>query len=615
MFVLFLGITLRFTLLAIIVALLGCWQLLRQGKHKRVRMDLLLNVLLFIVATMWIYVVLPEPSIATTVLGNLGTLTISALIQALLTSKFKLPNVALNFGKLGGKHDGQTKAKTDVTPGQHRRLSFAAITGWSLALFVIAMVVFAVAGMTDAKKIASSAPVVTHNSTSNAPLPVVDAKSQQVPVVNTPATVLTQINNSLSNIPNANVYEVKHVRAQVYRRKMVYVAPLDFDGSFLRYMRYRKVDGYFMTDATSKTARPHFVKRALRYTPQAYFGKDARRLMYAHTAQSSYVLMSNAPQLEVDDKGTPYYVSTLVKRYGMTNRQDFRDKAVVTLNAETGTVHFYKRLAAKPKWLDVAVDPNTAGAQVNSWGTERNGWWNANGIGGGQQGVMVAVGGAGTEGEDNELTPVLYKGQIYYQQSLTSAKSSQTSVMGFIFTDAASGKSYYYREEKDAMTPDRAQRLAKDMMKQTGWKPKMPLLYRIDGRPTWIVSMLDSSDAFRSYVYMLASGNGTSSTVATGDDAQSALSKYRTLFGGGLNASATNGKKKHVSGTILRTSRAGDTMSFLLAAGQTVYSISVKEYPLAQFIREGDSVSFTARVSGQNATVVSPIKDAQLPAK
>lgn len=612
MLLLFLGITVRYTVLAIIIALLGCWQLLKRGKRRRAGIDLLLSVLLFAIATAAVYAVLPEPSIATTVLLNLAGMTIMALVQALMTSQISWRR-SFTAGKRGA-NGKPAPTKKDVTD-EHHGLSFGKLTGWGVGLFAAFWVVFAVFGMIDAKKIATGAPVRVSNNTARAPLPVVDANSKQVPVMNAPATVLTQINNSLSNIPNANVYSVDHVRAQVVKHKMVYVAPLDFDGSFLRYMRYRKVDGYFITDATSKTAQPRFVKRALRYTPQAYFGKDARRIMYAHTAQSGYVLMSNAPQLEVDDKGTPYYVSTLVKRYGLTTRQDFRDKAVVTLNAETGAVRFYKRLAAKPEWLDVAVDPQTASAQVLAWGTERNGWWNANGIGGGRQGVMVAVQGAGTEGEDNELTPVLYKGQIYYQQSLTSAKSRQTSVMGFIFTDAASGKSYYYREETDAMTPDRAQKLAKDMMKQTGWKPKMPLLYRIDGRPTWVVSMLDSSDAFRNYVYMLASGNGTSSTVATGGDAQSALSKYRTLFSGGVNASATAGKKKQVKGTVLRVSRSGDTVAFILSGSSTVYSVSVKEYPLAQFVHEGDAVSYTARISGDIGTVVAKFRDAQLPAK
>ncbi|WP_179393784.1 hypothetical protein [Lacticaseibacillus absianus] len=609
---LFLGITLRFTAAGVVVGLLGVVAL---ASHQRSRRALALAVEtlgLFVLATGWLYFTLPEPSLATTVLGNLLSLVVMALVVAANAGS----PVRVDWRQFAqpGKH---AKDRQDVTPKQPAKPTkmgrqFAKLAGLGVALMVVAWGVFTVMGIVDAKQIALATPVVSRDSTSKAPMPVVGSQKAQAPVVNAPATVLTQVNNSLSNIPNANVYEVKHVRAQINDGKLVYVAPLDFDGSFFRYLRYKQVDGYFTVDATSKSAAPKFVKKAMRYTPAAYFGKDAKRLMYAATANSGYVLMANAPQLEIATDGTPYYVATLVRRYGVTNRQDFRHKAVVTLNAETGKLKFYKNLSQKPAWLDVAIDPTTASDQVAAWGSERNGWWNANGFGGARTGVMIAVSGAGTEGNDNDVTPVMYDGQIYYQQALTSAKSTQTSVMGYTFTDAATGKTYYYREHHDAMTPDRAQKLAKDMMKQTGWKPKMPMLYRIDGRPTWVVSMLDSSNAFRSYVYLLASGNGTQSTVATGDSADAALAKYRSLFGDDPTASATTGKKRAVTGTVQRISLSGDTMSFLLQGQAVVYTVSTKTDPLARFIQPGDQLTFTARVADAQGSVVGQVGNAAL---
>jgi hypothetical protein len=605
----FLLITFRFTALGIIAAIIGAVWLLREKRTRRAGADAVVSIILFIVAYGVLYFGLPEPSLATVITANLGSFVITCLIQAAFLGSMTMKEVSSLF---------QDKKKKDATTRRtlnrgHPARLFAKGAGWGIALAVLAFLIFGIMNVVDAKRVALNAPVKTYASTNKAPMPAVTNSKQQMPVVNAPATVLTQVNNSLSNIPNANVYSVDHVRAQVYKNKLVYVAPLDFDGSFWRYLRYQQVDGYFVTDATSKTADPRFVKRSMRYTPEAYLSRDARRLMYAKTANSGYVLMANAPQLEIDDNGDPYYVSTLVKRYGVTNRQDFRHKAVVTLNAVTGELNFYKDLKKKPKWLDVAVDPTTASGQIGAWGRERNGWWNANGFGGARQGVMVAVTGSGTEGNDEDATPVLYKGQIYYQQSLTSAKSAQTSVMGYAFTDAASGQSYYYKESADAMTPDRAQKLAKDMMKQTGWKPKMPMLYRIDGKPTWVVSMLDSSNAFRSYVYMLASGNGTQSTVATGDDADTALTKYRALFSGNITANASNGKKESVKGTVFRTSINGDTLYLLLNEKKVVYVVNIKSDPFARFIQPGDTVSFQAQVSGTSGVATGAIQDDRLP--
>ncbi|WP_262316838.1 hypothetical protein [Lacticaseibacillus parakribbianus] len=612
---LFLGITLRFTAAGVAVGLIGAIALAVRHRAGRAWRLAVTTVLLFALMLALIYFALPEPSLATTVLWNLLTGTVAALI----TASFAGGGAKIDWTKFAtaaGKHG--KAPRQDVTPGakSHKPTGlakpFLRLAGAGFVLSLIAMAVFAIMGVVDAKQVANNAPVISYQSTTKAPLPVVGGKKAQAPVVNAPATVLTQVNNSLSNIPNANVYAVDHVRAQINGGKLVYVAPLDFDGSFFRYLRYKQVDGYFKVDATSKSASPRFVKKAMRYTPAAYFGQDARRLMYAATATSGYVMMSNTPQLEIAEDGTPYYVATLVRRYGVTNRQDFRHKAVVTLNAESGQLHFYRNLAQKPDWLDVAIDPTTASSQVAAWGAERNGWWNANGWGGARNGVMVAVTGAGTEGHDNDVTPVMYDGQIYYQQSLTSAKSAQTSVMGYTFTDAATGKTYYYRETHDAMTPDRAQKLAKDMMKQTGWKPKMPMLYRIDGRPTWVVSMLDSSDAFRSYVYLLASGNGTQSTVATGSDADAALTAYRALFGSDPTAAATAGKKTKVQGTVNRVSLSGDAMSFLLDDDPVVYTVSVKTDPRARFIMAGDKLTFTARVAKGLGSVAGKVTNGTL---
>lgn len=604
----FLLITLRFCALGVLATLVGLGWLAAEKRWRRAGHDAWVSLILLILAYATLYFLLPEPSLATTIMVNLGSFVIACIVQSLFLGAISTKEFAtLVTG------DKKARAARRVVGDSKPSKLFNRGIGLGIGLAVLAVLIFSLMNVLDAKRVALNAPVTTYASTAKAPLPEVTNTKRQAPVVNTPATVLTQVNNSLSNIPNANVYSVDHVRAQVYRNKLVYVAPLDFDGSFWRYLRYKQVDGYFITDATNKSADPKFVKKPMRYTPAAYFGRDAQRLMYAATANSGYVLMNNAPQLEVDDSGNPYYVSTLVQRYGVTNRQDYRHKGVVTLNAVTGALHFYKNLKDKPKWLDVAVDPTTASGQIGAWGRERNGWWNANGFGGARQGVMVAVTGAGTEGDDEDVTPMLYNGQIYYQQSLTSAKSAQTSVMGYAFTDAATGKSYYYKENADAMTPDRAQQLAKDMMKQTGWKPKMPMLYRIAGKPTWVVSMLDTSNAFRSYVYLLASGNGTQNTVATGTDADTTLTKYLDLFGDSSAATASGGKKEKVQGTVFRTSIDGDTLYLMLNDKKVVYSVPLKNDPFARFIQPGDTVSFTARVSDTTGLATTKVADDKLP--
>lgn len=548
--------------------------------------NLIANGIYFFLVYGITYCVLPAISLSSIIGYNLLNLSIMLLIQGGILSIGNYDNSEVN--------------------------SIVMIGGIStFGLAIVVGTIFGIVSLGDAKAVANNAPVYTHETIKDAPMPEISQGKSEMPVVNTTDTAKTQMKNSLGDIANSNVYSLDHIRAQIYQGKLNYVAPLDFD-DFFKYVTYKKIPGYFIVDATNKNASPKFVKKDMYYTPAAYFGKDAGRNIYAYTANSGYIMMSNDPQLEIDDKGEPYYVSTLTKRYGVTSRTDYKDKAVATINAKTGKVNFYTNLNKKPSWLDIAVDPTTAADQVSSWGRERNGWANANMPWGSQSGVMVADENVGTEGDNNELIPMKYHNNIFYLETMTSAKSNQTSVLGYMYTDASTGKSYYYKENSTAMTPTRANKLAEDLMKQTGWNATMPLLYKIDGKPTWVVSMLDSSDAFRNYVYLLASGNGTQSTVAKGDDADSTLENYRNLFTTATATSSDKAKTTNVTGTVSRTVLSGNTLSFLMKDSNIIYSVSVKDYPLAQFIQSGDTVSFRAKVYGNVGTVSTSINNQQL---
>jgi hypothetical protein len=482
---------------------------------------------------------------------------------------------------------------------------------FALVLLIIFGLFISFIRLGSTKSSANTVETKVSQQVSKAPMPVISSKNKEVAVANSVKTVKAQIQNSLSNVPNSNVYDVDHLRVQTYRGKMVYVAPLDFDGSYFRYRHYKKVDGYFIVDATSKNAKPRFVKREMRYTPSAYFGHDAYRRIYSEVAGSSYSMDENTPQLEIDDNGKPYYISTLYKRIGISNRPNFQDKKVAVLDAENGNVKIYS-LKDKPEWLDIAVDPTISSWQIKAWGQERNGWWNAYGIGGSREGVIKSVNKAGTEGTDQQLTPVLFNKHIYYFASMTSTNSKQTSILGYMYVNAANGKTYYYREKNDAMTPERASSLAENRMKQTQWKSSMPLLYMIDGKPTWIVSMLDDNGAFMSYVYLLASGNGTQSTVAVGNDAKSTLVKYRSLFGSSTAIPTGKGKTTNIEGKVYRLNISGSKVSFILNGDPRIYTLSLKEFPEGQFIQSEDNVRFKANIYQKSGDVKSEFENKTL---
>lgn len=543
--------------------------------------SLIANGILFLAAYLTVFMLVPNQYFVSIVMWNLISLIVSLGVNMLILD-FQ-GNDDMNF------------------------ISLSSVSAVFAVLIIFGVFMFAIR-LGSTKNSANTVETKVSQQVNKAPMPVISSKNKEVAVANSVKTVKAQIQNSLSNVPNSNVYDVDHLRVQTYRGKMVYIAPLDFDGSYFRYRHYKKVDGYFIVDATSKNAKPKFVKREMKYTPSAYFGHDAYRKIYSKVAGSLYSMDGNTPQLEIDDSGKPYYISTLYKRIGVSNRPNFHYKKVAILDAETGSVRIYD-LNNKPEWLDIAVDPTVSSWQIKSWGQERKGWWNAYGIGGSREGVIKSVSKAGTEGTDQQLTPVLFNKHIYYFASMTSTNSKQTSVLGYMYVNAANGKTYYYREKNDAMTPERASSLAENRMKQTQWKSNMPLLYMIDGKPTWIVSMLDDNGAFMSYVYLLASGNGTQSTVAVGTDAKSTLAKYRSLFDSSTAIPTGKGKISNVEGNIYRLNINATKVSFILNGDSKIYTLSLKEFPKGQFVQAGDNVKFEANIYQKSGDVKSEFEN------
>lgn len=466
----------------------------------------------------------------------------------------------------------------------------------SVIILVMGLPIFTSLDIGYSDNMARTVNLDAKETTNNALMPEINPKTKQLPVVNSNKTIAVIANNSLSQVKNANAYDIAHMRVQYYRGKLKYIVPLEFDGHFFKYLRYKEVPGYFIIDATAKDPHVKYIKQSLTYTPSAYIGHDVKRLMYKKVANKGLAISSDKPQLEITDDNKPYYVTTAYKCDHTNRLINFSQFWVVTVNALNGKTNLY-RIQDKPKWLDIAVTPNIARSELMQYTTLRNGWYNYYGtIGSSKQGVSVPVGDVGTESKDEILTPISYKGTIYYFATLKGYKDEQKSVLGYAYINAATGKVHLYREKQTAMTPDSAMEYAKNRMRATKFNATMPLLYRIDGKPTWVVSMVDSRGAFMKYVYLKANGNGTQDTVAIGNNAKDTLNNYRTLFKNSIGSvdSSNKGKKIVKKGIVDRTARFdNDTVRFMLKGSKNVYSVSISKIPQIVFLRSGDRITIT----------------------
>ncbi len=78
-------------------------------------------------------------------------------------------------------------------------------------------------------------------------------------------------------------------------------------------------------------------------------------------------------------------------------------------------------------------------------------------------------------------------------------KKTKIPLLGYSLINAQTGQVTYYRDTKvGIMDSDGAISIAsKKFIQKKKWKASMPVLYNIDGVPTWIVSLMDSKGIFK----------------------------------------------------------------------------------------------------------------------
>lgn len=414
-------------------------------------------------------------------------------------------------------------------------------------------------------------------------------KRNETPIALAPSTALNRVRKSMSDIPNSQYYDIPDsVQAQYYKGKPVYIIPLSYDG-FWAMHRAKEIPGYFIVDATKQSASPKFVKKPYTYAQSAYFGKDVNRQIYRHNPE--WLTMSK-PQLEIDDDGTPYWVQTVYKSEAFSHRANYRKLHVVVMNAQTGKQVTYS-LNNLPKFIDEGITSDAATKMNTIFGKYKHGFWNFS-----RTGVIKPT----NNGPEDGVTSIFNRdGSISYFTDFTNPNSKADSAMGYSMINARTGKLTYY-QANGIMDSTGAKENANQNYKAQQWKAKMPILYNINGRPTWVMTILDNSNAIRGYYYLDAQDQ---SIYGSGSNPTSALDSFRqALVSNGATTKNTPGaKSKVIKGTVDRevvVSNKNKVM-FTLQGSNVVYTVDTDDYNNANLLRPGDKLSFKASVvNGQS---------------
>lgn len=432
-------------------------------------------------------------------------------------------------------------------------------------------------------------------------------KAGETPVAISPATVISRTEKCISDVPNNQYYSLGNkddVQAQYINGEPCYLIPIEYQDMTSYINSDGTIPGYFKIDATNELATPKFVKCHMKYSNSSYFGHNAEREIYRH--YPTYVTSSSNPQLQIGPDGTPYWVETMYRPEFLSERADYKNMKVATLNAKTGKTHLYSTKNL-PKWISEGITSDVASDMNEVFGRDKYGvfhqWFN-------KAGMIKPT----NNGPENGVTSVFNKdGSISYFADFTNINNDNNSGTGYTMINARTGKLTYYKVY-GMMDSTGAKKNANENYKAQKWSASMPVIYKISGRPVWVMQILDNNDAVRAYYYLDAANQSIHTNSSNLNDALNQFNQ--ALANSSVSAGNTSDiKQKNISGTIdrLAIASSNNKVMFTLQGQKTIYTIDTQQFNNAILAKPGDNVSFKANVQDNKAIGnVLQFKDNQL---
>lgn len=425
---------------------------------------------------------------------------------------------------------------------------------------------------------------------------------EETPITVSPEFARNKIQKSMSSVPNTQFYDLGKLQVQKVGEDIVYIAPVEFTG-FWKWIRGKETEGYFRISATNVNAQPQFVEKKMSYTNSSYLNKYVDRRIYA---SYPFHIQIGEPQLEVDEHGKPWYVQTIYRPIGLSNKPDMKNMYAAVVNPVTGMVKKY-RVEDAPAFINGTISSELASDENMYFGKYVHGWLNSVF---GKRDVKIP----NESGTETHVTPIFNEdGDMLYFTDMASPKKNIDSALGYTLINARTGELTYYNGKKNngIMDSKGAKEIVNKEFPEKKWRGSMPILYNIDGNSTWVVNVLDPNGLFKKYAYIKADD---ADFVVFGDNAKETLEAYRLqLAQDPGNVEATGGSNlKSREGTVSRllvtNQKNGQAVQFILKGDKTIYTVSAGAEPLAIFMEKGDKVKFKANIRDNSIGLVEEIK-------
>lgn len=303
-------------------------------------------------------------------------------------------------------------------------------------------------------------------------LPLLDKASSQV----LGDRVMGQMSDLVSQ------YNVSSQYTQInYNDSIMRVTPLEYADP-IKWLTNRKkgIVGYITVNSVTGESNLVKLKNGMKYSSSALFNEKLERKLRFEYPRENFGKIS----FEIDNEGNPYYIVTTIKYTAIGLKA--KVSGAIIFNPITGESKKYSKDNI-PKWVDIAYSANLVIEQIDNWGTYKNGFWNSLF---GQKNVVNTTDG---------YNYLAMNDDIYLYTGITSVVSDESN-LGFVLTNMRTGDTTYYNvpgaEEYSAMSS------AEGQVQDMGYTSTFPLLINLNGKPTYLVSLKDSSGLVKMYGFV-----------------------------------------------------------------------------------------------------------------
>jgi hypothetical protein len=389
-------------------------------------------------------------------------------------------------------------------------------------------------------------------------------------------------------------YRVGLFNVQAERGKLVWVAPLEFNGT-VQWLSRGTSPGVIVVDAENPDTPAELRKRKpLRYVPSALLNDNLYRHVYLSYGREQILETT----LQLDDNGDPKYLATLGRpSIGWSGQ---RVTGVVLVDPADGSMTRYARadFGRLPPWVS-RVFPDDLALEYNVWfGAYVHGLWNYLIV---KRDVHVPA--------RPEVFGLLAGGRFVWFVDHTSPASDQ-SMTGFTYMDSVDGKLTYYTSSGGEFNSRGAEDAvaSNPIVRQGRLLPTQPILYNAFGQNTWVVPLVANTGKYQTLALVqAANGHVVVGSASSRSPQQDAFAQYASFLGVVRGPSATAGGSAR-GGVLDRIAVSGTTVYFTLRGAKQLYSADAANDPRPLLARSGDRVEFSLE-PGDAATTIPAVRD------